>query len=154
MAAGVVHVEGKTVTLDQKIIDAGIEAIRMALSEEFPDIENAEITIDEPKTPGAVRTAEVVKRGMTKGGLSREQERIIAELEAAPEYVNPAIALAVELMEAETAGDKGAFKEALRSGRLERAIAEGEREGRFVRKVLKGCSQALPSASTTVPEGF
>src|SRR5947209_13852734 len=109
MSAGVVYVEGKSFTLDQEIINAGIPAIKAALAIDVPDIENAEITIDEPKTAGAVRTASVVKRGMGKGaGLSFAQREVLAVLEEAPEHVNPAIKLSVELMAAEISGDKEA----------------------------------------------
>lgn len=74
MPAGVVYVEGKSFTLDQEIIDAGIPAIKAALAVDVPDIENAEITLDEPKAPGQVRTASVVKRGMGKGRGQGEGE--------------------------------------------------------------------------------
>jgi len=69
---GVVRVEGKPITLDDAIIDAGPETIRAALSVDFPDIENAEITVDavEPASAPAIvtsRSASVVKRATPKG---------------------------------------------------------------------------------------
>jgi hypothetical protein len=69
---GVVRIEGKPVTLDDVIIDAGPAAIRDALSVDFPDIENADITVDavEPASAPAVvtsRSASVVKRATPKG---------------------------------------------------------------------------------------
>jgi hypothetical protein len=69
---GVVRVEGKPVTLPDAIIDAGVEAIRDAVCVEFPDVENAEITIDrveDSRSPAIVtsRSATVVKRDTPKG---------------------------------------------------------------------------------------
>lgn len=69
---GVVRVGSKPVSLDDSIIDAGTEAIRDALSVDFPDIENATITIDsrEPTRAPAVvtsRSATVVKQATPKG---------------------------------------------------------------------------------------
>ena len=67
---GVVNVEGKTVTLDDEIIGAGTEAIRAALSVNFPDIENARITVDSPGRAPAIitsRSATVVKSATPKG---------------------------------------------------------------------------------------
>lgn len=64
---GVIKIEGKSVTLDDQIIDAGPEAIKAALSVDFPDVENAHIEVIGSKAPGVVRTASVVKQGTGKG---------------------------------------------------------------------------------------
>jgi len=67
---GVVRVEGKPVTVPDAIIEAGTEAIRAALSVDFPDLENAKITIDTAgRAPAIVtsRSATVVKSAMPKG---------------------------------------------------------------------------------------
>jgi len=64
---GVIKIEGKSVTLDDAIIDAGIPAIKAALSVDFPDVENADIEIIGSRAPGVVRSATVVKRGTGKG---------------------------------------------------------------------------------------
>lgn len=66
---GLVHVGDKSVTVPDAIIDAGVEAIRMALAVDIPDIENADITIDKPEAPAVVtsRRATVVKRATPKG---------------------------------------------------------------------------------------
>jgi hypothetical protein len=155
MAVGVVRVEGKSVTLDQEIIDAGVETIRAALSVDFPDIENAEIQIEAPSASSPVRTATVVKRGMGKGsGLTHAQAYVVERLAAAPEYVNPACALAAEVLAAEAAGDLAACDRALSSGRLVRAVEEGEREGRACMRALGACGHGVPQPSKEVPEGF
>jgi hypothetical protein len=64
---GVIKIEGKSVTLDDAIIDAGIAAIKAALSVDFPDVENADIEIIGSRAPGVARSATVVKRGTGKG---------------------------------------------------------------------------------------
>jgi hypothetical protein len=154
MAVGTVTVEGKSVSLDQEIIDAGIEAIRGALSVDFPDIENATIEIDQ-KPGSTVRTAQVVKRGMGKGsGLTPAQRYVVEKLAAAPEYVNPACQLAAEVLAAEARGDLAACDRAFSSGRLSRAVEEGEREGRAVMRALAACGHGVPQPSREVPEGF
>lgn len=65
---GVVRIEGKEVALDDQIIDAGIPAVKAALSVDFPDVENADIDIVSPTRAGAPKAATVVKRGTGKGG--------------------------------------------------------------------------------------
>lgn len=68
---GVVRVQGKPVTIPDAIIEAGTEAIRAALSVDWPDLENAKITIDSPpgRAPAVVtsRSATVVKTATPKG---------------------------------------------------------------------------------------
>ena len=81
-------------------------------------------------------------------------KEVIESLLAAPEYVNPAIALARELMEAETRGDKDQVKDLSRSLRIEHALIDGEAEGFRVIAALKSCGHAPPVASKTVPMGF
>lgn len=64
---GTVKIEGKEVALDDAIINAGIPAIKAALSVDFPDVENADVQIVTPTKSGGPRTATVVKRGTGKG---------------------------------------------------------------------------------------
>jgi hypothetical protein len=82
------------------------------------------------------------------------QQEVLDALLAAPEYVNPAIAMAVECMAEETRGDQEAIMRLVRSGAMERAVADGEREGLAVQKSLAACGHAPPVASKTVPVGF
>jgi hypothetical protein len=153
----VVKIEGKPITLDDAIIDAGDAAIRAALSVDFPDVENAEIEIERPTRAGHPATATVVKRGTGKGqgdSLGLAQREVLRVLDLSPEYINPAIALSVETLRREAAGDTKFFNEALRRGDVERADAAGEREGRAVTKALEVCSGCQPMPSETVPVGF
>lgn len=64
---GLIKIEGKEISLDDAIINAGIPAIRAALSVDFPDVENADIRIVTPARAGAPKVATVVKRGTGKG---------------------------------------------------------------------------------------
>ncbi|HEX8773734.1 MAG TPA: hypothetical protein VF735_08985 [Pyrinomonadaceae bacterium] len=149
-----VNVDGKPISLPSQIVEAGVPAIRAALAAEIPTIENAEITIERGITPGAAPSVSVVKRGQGKGALSQEQEELVAVLERAPKHVNPAIRLAAEAMRAEAMGDTGFMDGALRRGEVERALIEGEREGRAVSKTLVALIHAAPSPSNKVPVGF
>lgn len=152
---GVIKIEGKPISLDDAIINAGDAAIRAALSVDFPDVENAEIEIERPNTPGAPAVATVVKRGTGKGSAGQlTLAEVLRALECAPPYINPAIALSVEILQREAAGDTAFFEEAVRRGDVERAEAAGEREGRAVAKALEVCSLCMPVPSETVPVGF
>ncbi len=82
------------------------------------------------------------------------QSEIIARLLAAPEYVNPTIALAVAAQRAELAGDAGFLNRAVKTGAVERCIAEGQREGEAVARALGMLGRANPAASKSVPVGF
>lgn len=82
------------------------------------------------------------------------QDEIVARLLAAPEYVNPAIALAVVAQRHELAGDAEFLTRATKSGAVERAVSEGRREGEAVARALYGLGHANPAASKTVPVGF
>jgi len=81
-------------------------------------------------------------------------KEVVDALLAAPEYTNPAIALASKLMEAETRGDKETIDRISRSVAIENAIIDGEREGNAVVNALASCGHAPPVASKTVPVGF
>ena len=82
------------------------------------------------------------------------QEEFIRKLLAAPEYVNPTIALAVAAQRAELSGDAEFLARAVRSGAVERAVAEGQREGEAVGRLLGTLGRSTPKASKTVPVGF
>jgi hypothetical protein len=82
------------------------------------------------------------------------QQDVIESLKAAPEYVNPAIALAAEVMQLEAKGHKSDIDKLLRSVDVEKAIVAGEREGVAVQKSLAACGHAPPQPSKNVPVGF
>lgn len=82
------------------------------------------------------------------------QEEIIARLMAAPEYINPTIALALRAQRAELSGDSEFLPRAAKSGVVDRCISEGQREGEAVARALQGLGRANPAASVAVPVGF
>jgi len=81
-------------------------------------------------------------------------KQVIDALLAAPEFVNPAIALAVEMQQAEARGDAAAVDALIRSGQVAHAIIDGEHEGRAVLEALASCGHAPPQCSNEVPVGF
>lgn len=86
--------------------------------------------------------------------MSHATDEVIASLMAAPEHVNPAIALAAEVMQLEAKGYREDVEKLLRSSAVEQAIIAGEKEGTAVVKSLAACGHAPPIASKTVPVGF
>lgn len=84
----------------------------------------------------------------------RWPQEIVEALLSAPEYVNPAIALAVAAQRAELSRDVEFLTRMMKSGAVERRIAEGQREGEFVARALGILGRANPAASKTVPVGF
>lgn len=80
--------------------------------------------------------------------------QVIVALLNAPEYINPAIALATRLQQAEASGDTAAVDAAIKSGEVQRAIEEGEREGGAIQRALAMCGHSYPQPSKEVPVGF
>lgn len=155
----VVTIEGKEVTLDDEIVKLGKEAVRAALSVDFPGVENADIVIGSSKGGSSAPAISVSKRAAPKQApgarpLPRSTGHIVESLLSAPDYVNPAIALAALCQQAELRGDTEFFDRAARRGDVERAVAEGEREARAVHKALAALGHAKPTSSKIVPLGF
>lgn len=155
---GVVKIEGKEITLPDDVIRAGDKAVRAVLAANgFPAVENADIQIVGGERQGAPATATVTPRSTGKGGTGgafTPARDVLETLLSAPEYLNPAIALASECRRAEAQGDDEFFERARRSGQVERAVSEGQREGRDVLKALKALGHVVPCSSDEVPEGF
>jgi hypothetical protein len=145
----IVKIEGKEITLPDDVVKAGDKAIRAVLAANgFPAVENADIQIVGGKG-GAPAVVKVAPRSTGKG-----RSDFIDSLVAAKEYVNPAIELAAQVWQAEAQGDSDFLPRAIRSGQVERAIAEGAREGREVVRVLKELGHVTPCSSKNVPVGF
>lgn len=168
----VVKIEGKEVTLDDDVVKAGDKAIRAVLAANgFPAVENAHIEIVGGKG-GAPAIVSVSPRSTGKGSSASLEsvvscgstviqarradpaDEFLAALEAAPDYINPAIDLAVRVLAAESQGDTELFIRAHRSGEVERAVAEGQREGRGVWQMLRALGFIVPTSSKRVPVGF
>lgn len=87
-------------------------------------------------------------------GEESGMKEFLDKLTAAPEYRNPAIRLAQEIMAAEASGDTDLLERAIRSGEVERAIVDGTREGEGVDRMLSSLGHSIPQSSKTVPVGF
>ncbi len=161
----IIKIEGKEVHLDDEVIKAGDKAIRAVLAANgFPAVENARIEIVGAQN-GAPAIVGVTKQATTKGsspeeGLQLRQSEFnpltpfLEVLINAPEYANPAIKLAAQVVRAEADGDEEFFDRAARSGVVERAIEEGEREGREAMTLLASFGHCIPQSSKKVPVGF
>ena len=147
-----IKIEGKEVTLPDDVVKAGEDAIRAVLAANgFPAVEGAHIEIEGGKG-GAPAIVKVSPRAPGKG--SGEYADFLNGLAEAPEHINPAIELAARVWQAEALGDSDVLERAVRSGEVERAIADGEREGRMVIKALAEMGHVTPCSSKKVPIGF
>lgn len=63
----IIKIEGKSVTVPDEIVGAGKEAIRAALSVDFPGVANSQIEIVKSDKPGAPTVVTVSKVAMSKG---------------------------------------------------------------------------------------
>lgn len=148
----IVKIEDKEITLPDDVVKAGVEAVRAVLAANgFPAVENADIQLPDASRPGAPA---VVTPRSTGKGAGQIYDDVIEALIEAPAYLNPAIALAAETLRAESEGDLEFFDRAYRSGAVERAISEGQREGRDTLHTLKHFGHIVPNTSLTVPTGF
>ena len=86
--------------------------------------------------------------------MSSAYDDFINDLVSAPERINPAIELAARVWQAEAQGDPDVLERAVRSGEVERAIADGEREGRLVINALAEMGHVTPCSAKKVPIGF
>ena len=159
----VLYVEGKPVTLDDEIVRAGDEAIRAALAIDIPGVESMHIEIEQPAHEGAPVVVKTAKRDMPKGAAQFAEQlaeqlapydHVVARLADAPAYINPAILLAAQVLRAEAEGDTEFIERAARAGLVERAVAEGSREGRDCHTAMRNLGHVVPCASVTVPVGF
>jgi hypothetical protein len=152
----IVKIEGKEIPLPDDVVNAGDKAIRAVLAASgFPAVENADIQIKGRERAGAPAIVSVTPRSTGKGAPSEQEYGFFLDaLLAAPQYVNPAIALAAECIRAEAQGDSEFLERAARGGAVERAVMEGSREGKAVLGALSALGHAVPCASKRVPDGF
>jgi hypothetical protein len=145
-----IKIEGKEVTLPDDVVKAGEGAIRAVLAANgFPAVEGAHIEIEGGKG-GAPAIVKVSPRAPGKGSVAD----FVTALASAPEHINPAIELAARVWQAEAQGDSDLLDRAVRSGEVERAIMDGEREGKAVLKALAEMGHVTPCGSKKVPLGF
>jgi hypothetical protein len=81
-------------------------------------------------------------------------KEVVDALMNAPEFVNPAIRLAAEVLQLEAKGHRDDVEKLLRSVEVEKAIIAGERETNAVMASLAACGHSVPVPSNRVPTGF
>jgi hypothetical protein len=135
---------GQTLTLPDDIAGDD-ERLRNALKPFYPELANAEIRRE---TKDDTLTVTVVKRAGPKGA------GILPALLAAPEELNPALALAWQLEHREiTAGLELTELVALQPA-IEQAIEAGEAEVKQIDITLRILKRALPVTGSGTPHGL
>lgn len=143
-----VRFEGQEFQLSKDI--AGDDAkLRNALQPVFPEAATAEI---HRTTEDGRSVVFLTRKAGTKG--ARAQDRVLAALAAAPESMNPAIALALELTERERAGELTPRMLLLYGRAIPDATRAGKAEGAAVEAARARLVQARPRASAVVPTGL
>jgi hypothetical protein len=149
--------EGKPLSMPLDVVKAGEAAIKSVVAASgFPMVENAQITIDWPKEEGAPPRVHVAPRATKKGsGQTVEPfDEFVAEILNAPEYINPAIALAAQVMQEEAQGNPDFLERAEQAGDVERAVMESLNYNRDLENMLIKMGTSVPVASKIVPVGF
>jgi hypothetical protein len=119
--------------------------LRESLISFVPEIANADL---KRATVGGVMTVSVIKKSGTKGAA------ILDVLDAAPEKINPAVAMQRRLQQAE-ADSKLSVSDLLQMrGEIEKAIDAGNKEISRVSGALKVLKGADAQPAKTVPVGF
>lgn len=157
----IVRIDGKEVTMSEDVVRMGKEAvIPMLEANGFPHARNAEIEIVGAEKPGAPSIVNVRPREARKGSggacdlIDDPGAAFLAALDEAQEYINPAVAMAAQAMQAESQGDTEFLERLMRTGEVERVVEAGEREGTQVARMLGDLGHAVPQASKFVPVGF
>lgn len=83
--------------------------------------------------------------------MSAASDQVLAALLAAPQHVNPAVALWLEI---QNDGPISAEDLLAATGRIEDAIRQGENEAKQVEAALRQLRKAQPQPSRAVPVGF
>ncbi len=121
------------------------DLLRAALAPFVPWIANARI---ERKEEAGNTVVSVIKRADTKGSASD----VLAALVAAPQKLNPAIALWLSLQEEGRLDDPGAMVEWQPA--IAEAIEAGEREIGEVRAAMEYLAECAPIPTSRIPLGF
>lgn len=121
------------------------QMLRAALAAAYPDVANATFERSGGKD-GKELVVKVVKKAGTKG-----VHAAIADLLAAPEYVNPAVAMQREILEM---GNVSHLDMLGLKSKIEAAVEKGASDLRYAEEVEKGLVAAPAIASNSIPRGF
>jgi hypothetical protein len=177
MAQIILSGDGVTIELEDEIARSD-ELLKRALSPHYPDVANALISRQEKDN---LLKVTISKRAGSKGNMnaaefkhnqtSQSQHPVVMALAEAPDYLNPALALAWQLFSYQPqqgAGNHPASPSPSGSGeaglRLENQLAlqaviresivAGETEAAQVHKTVELLNSAPPVPSRHVPKGF
>ena len=139
-----VHMDGQSINLPDAV-GAKDELVRAALAPFVPWIANAQI---ERKEQEGQTVLNIIKRADTKGSGAD----VLAALIAAPEELNPAVALWKRLERAANLDNPGTILEWQPA--IADAIQQGEREIELVRSTLVQLAEGSVARTTRVPLGF
>jgi hypothetical protein len=123
------------------------DTLRAALKAAYPDAANATFERSGGKD-GKPLVVKVIKKAGTKG------RELIADLRAAPESLNPAVAMQQRLAAMETAGELDHVRMLSMRDEINAAAKAGYEEIRSVIAVFEALTKAPAEAGKKVPMGF
>ncbi|HKX30635.1 MAG TPA: hypothetical protein VJ302_23300 [Blastocatellia bacterium] len=139
----IIEIEGQQIEVGDEIA-GNDEAIRALLKPTWPDAANATLT---RTTKEGVLTIKVTKKAGTKGA-------IVADLLAAPERINPALAMQERLAGLQSSREISHLQMLKLKPQIEVAIKDGRAEIKAVQRALEVLLDAPPVAGNRVPRGF
>ncbi len=160
MAQIILSGDGMTIEIEDEIARSD-DLLKRALSPHYPDLANALISREEKD---GVLKVTVSKRAGPKGSFQADGKtstnRVVLALEEAPDYLNPALALAWQLRSRKVSGvstgeDGLTLDEQLAlQHQIKEAVREGEEQALQVKKALELLKAAPGMPSYRLPEGF
>ncbi len=164
MAQIILSGDGMTIDIEDEIAKSD-ELLKRALSPHYPDLANAFISREEKD--GLLKVT-VSKRAGPKGsyqiGNATSTNPAVLSLDEAPDYLNPALALAWQLYsqnsssspagEGEGEGGLTLDKQLALQGEISDAILEGEAEASHLQKAIDLLKAAPHEPSHRLPKGF
>lgn len=163
MAQIILAGDGLTIETPDEIAKSD-ELLKRALAPHYPDLANALITREEKDS---VLRVTISKRagpkgcqaGLVSSSAETPTNRVVQVLDNAAEYLNPALALAWQLLGTEAFGENEEQcltleKQLSLQGVISEAILEGENQVALVEKALELLKAAPASPSRYLPKGF
>lgn len=137
--------DGQSFQLDDEIAQED-NSLRAALKVAYPDAANATFTREGGKD-GKQLVVKVAKKAGTKGS-------VLADLQAAPHYVNEALLMQRRLEEMAAGGKLTWSKMLAMTAEIEKAAAAGDNAMNDVETARKTFVEADALAANTIPMGF
>lgn len=138
-----VKLEGREITIEDEIAKDD-DLLRAALQPSWPDAKTATFT---RKKDGDNLTVTVAKKAGTKGSL-------IDRLLAAPDGINPAVAMSARIRELQASGKLTSETITKLLPEIEAAAEQGERDLEATKHVTRDLGEAPAIAHTLIPAGF